>query len=1035
MGRAARRLVGALAAVVLLTTQLPPSSARAVEATTFAFQGDAAHSGVVNMALELPLSREWRIDLDGGVQQPVVADGRVFALAGDQVVALELRTGTLLWGPFDINGDPDRRPNAVLSYANGRVFVAGGGGITAYDAVTGATSWSVAGQSMNPVPADGLVYFGRDEQHVAARQSDGALVWESSAQNERGVNLYGGQAVAEGQVYGNRDCASPHRVDPATDTAVWSHETGQFGGGGVPPAVVHGRVFARSWCSPSGAVGLILDAETGAELGTFPPAHAPAATATHVYAVDQGNLVAQELDGGDRAWSFDAAADVATNVLGVGRYLLVATSEGTLHAVSRDTGASVWHDELGAGIDGGQIHEVGVGVAAGEGYVLAPAGTHLTAYRGAGRPEANSVTVPPRATVTSSAVTYDGPSALHGGDLHRTRATTAGSLSVPLEHGWSRDFPGWVGTPLVAEGIAFVPVDREGELAATLYAVDLATGGDAWPAVTYDLDWLQYLGLAYDGGKLFVLDNNGGIHAYVAATGEPMWATQLPDSPDGFYIADLFDTAPTAAHGLVYVIGQRRGGVLWAVDQATGDRVWWQGLMSAGQGAAPAVSNDSVVVGFSCDVHSFDALTGATKWYFDGGCSGRGGSAAVVGDRVYAGEDGAVTSHEAATGRMVGRFNTQNDPAFHDTTAWVTLLGRLRAVDLPTNTIVWSRRDDRLVTDPLLVGDAVFVGGSDGVLRAFDRGTGQLSWSEAVGTSFTRPWPWPKEMPTSLVAADGYLIAPTGHQIHAFQAAAAGAQPTPSPRPDDPPPDAGDGGGGQPVQPTPGPTDSPGSTPAATPAPAPSPTSSPGTTSPSSPDAHRVVACPTPASQPFDDLTGNVHADAVACGVHHGLVQGTTATRYDPASRVTRAQLGSFFARLLRRAGLALPEIEAPRFDDVGGPHAPAIEQLAALGVVQGRGDRRYAPAKAVTRAQMATYIIRVAELVSTVTERPGTDRFDDDDGSVHERNINRAAAAGLAVGVSRDRYAPSRPVRRDQLASFLQRVLDRMARQGRLAG
>ena len=54
-------------------------------------------------------------------------------------------------------------------------------------------------------------------------------------------------------------------------------------------------------------------------------------------------------------------------------------------------------------------------------------------------------------------------------------------------------------------------------------------------------------------------------------------------------------------------------------------------------------------------------------------------------------------------------------------------------------------------------------------------------------------------------------------------------------------------------------------------------------------------------------------------------------------------------------------------------------------------------------------------------------DFFTDDDGTTHEANINKMAAAGITLGCdgSGTRYCPDDDVRRDQMASFIGRGLD----------
>ncbi len=187
-------------------------------------------------------------------------------------------------------------------------------------------------------------------------------------------------------------------------------------------------------------------------------------------------------------------------------------------------------------------------------------------------------------------------------------------------------------------------------------------------------------------------------------------------------------------------------------------------------------------------------------------------------------------------------------------------------------------------------------------------------------------------------------------------------------------------------------------------------------------------ACPpdvTPAP-PFTDLGGTVHAAAIGCVAWWGVADGKTPTRFDPNGRMTRAQLASFMARTLDAAGATLPSSPPDAFtDDDTSVHERAINQLAALGVVQGRSSGTYGPGATVTRAEMATFLVRVHDRLAAAPLPTGTDRFVDDSTSVHQANINKVAAAGIAAGVSSTRFAPSSPVVRGQMATFIARLLD----------
>lgn len=139
--------------------------------------------------------------------------------------------------------------------------------------------------------------------------------------------------------------------------------------------------------------------------------------------------------------------------------------------------------------------------------------------------------------------------------------------------------------------------------------------------------------------------------------------------------------------------------------------------------------------------------------------------------------------------------------------------------------------------------------------------------------------------------------------------------------------------------------------------------------------------------------------------------------------RVTSS--GKLWATVDFMHGAGSPPLLAPlgpgEFRDVGpGTHAAAIKAIALHGVTQGCAAELFCPTRQVTRAQMATFIVRARNLAPA-----GRDYFTDDTGSSHEAAINSLAAAGIANGCAPGRFCPNAPVARAQMASFLQRAWD----------
>jgi hypothetical protein len=200
----------------------------------------------------------------------------------------------------------------------------------------------------------------------------------------------------------------------------------------------------------------------------------------------------------------------------------------------------------------------------------------------------------------------------------------------------------------------------------------------------------------------------------------------------------------------------------------------------------------------------------------------------------------------------------------------------------------------------------------------------------------------------------------------------------------------------------------------------------------------RSIASACPAGRVPDvglvDVSAtSVHGAAIECVVWWEIAHGVTPNQYAPAGTVTRGQMASFIARMIDSSGRALPDASDRFPDDSGNPHERNLNRLAAAGIVSGRADGTYGPDQPVTRAQMATFLVRAYgySAGAALAAAPGPSAFPDVAGSPHEANINAAAQAGFLAGRADGTYGPDLSVQRDQMASFLARVLGRLVDDG----
>ncbi len=199
--------------------------------------------------------------------------------------------------------------------------------------------------------------------------------------------------------------------------------------------------------------------------------------------------------------------------------------------------------------------------------------------------------------------------------------------------------------------------------------------------------------------------------------------------------------------------------------------------------------------------------------------------------------------------------------------------------------------------------------------------------------------------------------------------------------------------------------------------------SPPTTTTPSDVQAPVSSTGPLPDGGTFWDDDGNVHEPLIEAIAALGITRGCSSVETDlycPSRQLTRGEMAAFLVRTLR-----LPPGATDHFvDDDASLFEADINALAEVRITQGCAPDRFCPERPVTRAQMAAFLVRAFDY----TDRPAGNVFGDDDGSLFEADIERLAAARVTLGCNppaNDRFCPSRPVSRDQMASFLGRALD----------
>ena len=168
----------------------------------------------------------------------------------------------------------------------------------------------------------------------------------------------------------------------------------------------------------------------------------------------------------------------------------------------------------------------------------------------------------------------------------------------------------------------------------------------------------------------------------------------------------------------------------------------------------------------------------------------------------------------------------------------------------------------------------------------------------------------------------------------------------------------------------------------------------------------------------FLDVNANsFYAPAVTWLAASGITTGTSPTTFSPSDPVTRGQMAAFLHRYKDSPGGA----PAAGFHDVGrGQYYTApIDWLKQQGITTGTSPTRFSPEDLVTRAQMATFLWRMEGEQSAPQAGFADVRRD----RYYAAAVDWLFHRGITTGTSPSRFSPDDVVTRAQMATFLWRL------------
>lgn len=325
------------------------------------------------------------------------------------------------------------------------------------------------------------------------------------------------------------------------------------------------------------------------------------------------------------------------------------------------------------------------------------------------------------------------------------------ALDQPLRMVWIRNVGAniYMTSPMVHNGkiyVASVDEDLQGE--GHVYALDGKSGELVWK---YPVRNSIKNTIVIDNGLVLAQDAQGYLYAIDAESGKLSWEKQLPVNGLPAIIEGL-----VASNGIVYA-GTGKG--LCAIDTKDGKVIWQNKEWGQGEGTTTTFSVAKNVLVASSQwnaLYGNDLKTGKLTWRADSnGLRNRGASAAVHGDLLYLISSESFFILDANTGRVIVRKAL---PFSVDVTSTPLLTDKeiifgsakdgLIALDNETLEIKWKfSTEDALVytspysrkpaatieTSPVLAGNTIYVGASDGTIYGVNKEDGQLVWKHATG--------------------------------------------------------------------------------------------------------------------------------------------------------------------------------------------------------------------------------------------------------------------------------------------------------------
>ena len=224
-----------------------------------------------------------------------------------------------------------------------------------------------------------------------------------------------------------------------------------------------------------------------------------------------------------------------------------------------------------------------------------------------------------------------------------------------------------------------------------------------WRVWTYPGSILLEFPPAMAEGKLYLLKNNGALHAVDKKTGRVRWKRKL---------GELAASSPAYGNGRVFATllarGKAKPGAVVALDAKTG-KILWKRLLPSRTESSPVFDNDRIYFGSeNGTIYALRAGDGAVRWTFKASGAVKSGLTLANGKLFFGDYAGRVYAIRQANGSQVWATGTRGG--------------------------AFGLRSGQFYSTPAVAFGRVYLGNTDGKMYSFASADGKLAWTKGTGS-------------------------------------------------------------------------------------------------------------------------------------------------------------------------------------------------------------------------------------------------------------------------------------------------------------